>query len=312
VGSQGHRLLSSLESNPGIASLCLSVSQESQVAPGSPTCGPFGENGVYTTASGTVVNGTRAPFGPAFGSDNWYINIGNSNYNALETSLRHTSERLDLLAGYTYSKSIDNASGFGDQINPFNYNLSRSLSAFDMTHNFVLSYRYELPFDKLFTSSRLSDRLTRGWILTGITRFTTGLPVTLVEVDDLSLSGTAFAGNNPVDTPVYTPGNLEHNNPRSGRPYFNTALFTPETLGQLGNASRRFFHGPGLNDFDMSLLKNLRLTESKSLQFRAEFFNIFNHAQFLNPSGNINGNAFGLVTGANNPRIGQLGVKFLF
>ena len=312
VGTQGHRLLSSLESNPGNAALCLSVSQTSQVAAGSPICGPFGENGTYTTTSGTVVNGTRAPFGPAFGSDNWYINIGNSNYNALQANLRHTSGRLEMLAGYTYSKSLDNASGFGDQINPFDYSLSRSLSAFDMTHNFVFSYHYELPFDKLFPANAWSNRLAKGWELTGVTRFTTGLPVTLVEVDDLSLSGTAFAGNNPVDTPNYTQGNLQHNNPRSGRPYINTALFTTETLGQLGNARRRFFHGPGLNDFDMGLLKNLPLTESKSFQFRFEFFNIFNHTQFMNPNGNINSGAFGLVTQARDPRIGQVAMKFYF
>ncbi len=308
IGTQGHRLLSALESNPGIAALCLSVSQISQVAPGGPTCGPFGENGVYTTASGQVINGTRAPLGPAFASNNWYINMGNSNYNALQMSLRHAVGRLEFLAGYSYSKSLDNASGYGDQINPFNYKASKSLSAFDMTQNFVLSYRYELPFDKIGGPNRLS----KGWVITGVTRFTTGLPVTMVEVDDNSLSGTAFAGNNPVDTPDYTPGNLQFNNPRSGQPYFNAALFAPEQLGQLGSASRRFFHGPGLNNFDLALLKDLRLTESMSFQFRAEFFNVFNHAQFLNPIGNIDSTSFGDVTGAANPRIGQFAVKFLF
>jgi hypothetical protein len=177
-----------------------------------------------------------------------------------------------------------------------------------MTQNFVLSYRYELPFDKIGGPNRLS----KGWVITGVTRFTTGLPVTMVEVDDNSFSGTAFAGNNPVDTPNFTPGNLQMNNPRSGQPYFNTQLFTLENLGQLGSASRRFFHGPGINNFDMALLKDLRITESMSFQFRAEFFNIFNHAQFLNPVGNVDSTSFGYVTGAANPRIGQLAVKFLF
>jgi hypothetical protein len=83
-------------------------------------------------------------------------------------------------------------------------------------------------------------------------------------------------------------------------------------LGQLGTASRRFFHGPGLNNFDMALLKDVRLTESKSLEFRAEWFNIFNHAQFNNPHGNFLSGEFGLVTGAYPPRIGQLALKFTF
>jgi len=83
-------------------------------------------------------------------------------------------------------------------------------------------------------------------------------------------------------------------------------------LGQLGTANRQFFHGPGLNQWNIAILKNLLLTESKTLQFRVEFFNAFNHAQFTNPTGNILNGAFGIVTSARDPRIGQLGIKFNF
>ncbi len=86
----------------------------------------------------------------------------------------------------------------------------------------------------------------------------------------------------------------------------------PEAIGTLGNANRRFFHGPGTNNWDLALYKNLRLTEAKSLQFRAEFFNAFNHAQFNAPQGNIKNGSFGFVTSAANPRIGQVAIKFLF
>ncbi len=95
-------------------------------------------------------------------------------------------------------------------------------------------------------------------------------------------------------------------------PYFNTPLFTPEKLGQTGNANRRFFHGPGLNNWDMILQKNFNFTESKIVEFRAEAFNIFNHAQFQNPQGSIDSVTFGQVTAANDPRILQLGLKFHF
>jgi len=105
---------------------------------------------------------------------------------------------------------------------------------------------------------------------------------------------------------------LNFTDPRSGQPYFNTALFTRENLGYLGTANRAFFHGPGINNWDMSLQKDTRLTESKTLQLRAEFFNAFNHAQFGNPSGNISSGAFGLVTGAASPRIGQVALKLIF
>jgi hypothetical protein len=196
-------------------------------------------------------------------------------------------------------------------VNPYNYRVSKGLAAFDVRHNFVISYSYELPFDKL---SR-SNRLTRGWILTGITRFSTGLPVTISETDDQALIGDFATGINDltVDEPNRGPGRiLSNTNPRSGQAYFNTSLFTAEGLGQLGTSNRRFFHGPGINNWDMALLKNLRLTESKSIQFRGEFFNIFNHAQFHNPDGEYTDGTFGLVTSAVPPRIGQVAVKFLF
>jgi hypothetical protein len=80
----------------------------------------------------------------------------------------------------------------------------------------------------------------------------------------------------------------------------------------LGNSRRRFFHGPGLNNFDMALLKNIKFTESKALELRFEAFNVFNHAQFGNPDGEINSSQFGIVTFARDPRIMQVGAKFLF
>jgi hypothetical protein len=224
-----------------------------------------------------------------------------------------------MLLGYTYSKAIDNGSGIQNQINPVNPRFSRALSAFDLTHNFVASYHYDLPFEHLFGKHRLSS----GWTVSGITRFSTGLPVTLSEYDDRSLLGVNSAGLS-IDTPDYTPGNL-HINSNAGRlssgansvPYFNTALFSsiaghPERLGTLGTANKRFFHGPGLNNWDLALLKDTQLTESKIFQLRFEFFNAFNHAQFDNPDGNILDSTFGTITGAKDPRIGQIAAKLLF
>jgi hypothetical protein len=182
-----------------------------------------------------------------------------------------------------------------------------------------------LPIDKLPGPKRL----TNGWQISGITRFSTGLPVTLVETDDRSLLGTSFGG--PIILAVDTPnllGPVVKANPRNTNgQYFSTASFGPDTLGQEGTASRRFFHGPGINNWDMALLKNTQLTERLNLQFRAEFFNIFNHAQFLNPSGLVsytcvtvtdnascsqNTSSFGQVTAAQPPRIGQLSLKLNF
>ena len=322
VGTQGHRLLADLESNPGDPALCLSLAAQG--------CGPFAEDGTFTLPSGQVIESARTVFQNGLGSNGYFITMANSGYNALEVSLRHSTHRTAILAAYTYSKAMDNASSWGpgvsdagEQINPVNPRLSRSLSAFDLTHNFVVSYSYELPFDKLFSR----NRLTRGWIVTGITRYTTGLPITLNEQDDNSLLGTFCTGPtcSVVDTPNYTPGPLNFANPRSGKPYFNTSLFLQEgcftstcpgdgtqVYGVLGNSNRRFFHGPGIANWDLGLMKDLQITESKKLEFRAEFYNIFNHAQFDSPQGDIINSSFGFVTSARDPRIGQLAIKFFF
>jgi hypothetical protein len=94
------------------------LSNPANVAPGTATCGPFGEDGVYVTAAGQTINGTREPFSSNFGSNTNQATIGNSNYNALQVTLHHTSKRLDLLAGYTFSKSLDQSSSLGEEVNP--------------------------------------------------------------------------------------------------------------------------------------------------------------------------------------------------
>jgi Carboxypeptidase regulatory-like domain/TonB dependent receptor-like, beta-barrel len=308
VGSQGHRLIAFLAANPGNADLCLSLSQPSQVMPGTSTCGPNGEDTTYTSSSGVVVEGTR-PLGLDFSTVMWNANMANSNYNSLQTAVRHRSGSAEFLVGYTYSKCMTNASGFESSINPFNQRLSKALCLFDLTHNFVASYGYEIPFWRVVNNR---NRLTEGWVLSGITHIATGLPVPLSETDDRSLLGYN-SGAGAVDTPNVAPGRILNNtDPRSRQPYFNTSLFSFETLGQVGTANPSFFHGPGIINFDLALLKNLKLTESKFLQLRLEAFNAFNHASFMNPTGNINSGTFGLVTNARAPRILQVGAKINF
>jgi hypothetical protein len=310
VGTQGHKLLTSLEADPANQALCVSLSQLSEVAPGTQPCGPNGENGPFTAANGTAIQTTRGPFGPLIQSNAWFATLGNSGYNSFQASVRHVTGRLEFLAGYTFSKSLSNASGYGESVNPLDHN-ERSLSAFDMTNNFVVSYNYQLPFDKLGGPRRL----TQGWHLSGITRFSTGIPVTLLASDDRSLLGTNGSGPSelPIDTPNFSGGKLTFHDPRTQQPYFDTSMFSQETLGVLGTASRRFFHGPGINNWDAVLAKDTRLTEGKNLEFRAEFFNTFNHAQFiLNYADYADQANFGYVRSANAPRIIQLAIKLLF
>lgn len=314
VGAQSHHLLVLIPANPGDAAKCLSVSQASEVLPGTSTCGPFAEGGVFTKADGTTVQ-ARGPFGPLFDGITYQKTIGGSNYNALEITLKHQSHGAELLAAYTYSKSIDDSSSLSEEVNPVNPAWSRAISAFDVRHNVVLSYNVTLPFAEL---AQRRNAWTGDWVLAGITRFSTGMPVTLFNNDDTSLIGSMPNGinNNGVDTPNVAAGNLEVNrDPRNGRPAFNTALITIPSLGEEGNARRRFFYGPGMENFDMSLEKKLSLRESRTFTLRVESFNVFNHAQFFGPNavnGNPDSSNFGKVVNANAPRELQVAAKFSF
>jgi Carboxypeptidase regulatory-like domain len=336
IGSLGRHLLTVHGANPGVPGLCAGLSQPSEVAPGTPTCGPFGENNVYTRADGTVVNGTRSPFPNTVGTDAYYENMGNSNYNALELTYKRTTGPLSLLASYTYSKSLDQTSNIQEQVDPYAYHRLDGPSAFDLKHNFVVSYNYKLPLDKLFHGNRLST----GWSLSGITRFATGLPVTFTSFGDNYLVQVQNNGVNAlsIDMPIYSGGPLEINrNPRNGKPELNRDTFFPNAppytpaYGIQGNAKRRMFYGPGIDNYDMALHKTITVSEGRSLEFRLEAFNVFNHAQFYGASsvdGNIgdknvdpnnpyksnptNPGTFGYVTKAADPRIGQIAVKFVF
>ena len=315
VGSQAHHLILVYSANPGNPALCLALSQPSAVAPGSPLCGPYAEDATYTTAAGQVFHGTRGPLGSNFSNDDYQGSFGNSSYNSLQASLRHSGKRLDVMLAYTFSKSLDQASSISDPVNPFNYKLTRALSAWDLTHNLVATYEYQLPLEKL---SKHAKPLTQGWAISGITRLSSGFPVTISSDGDNSLMGSVPNGvnNHSLDLPDFTPGPLNLNsNPRNGLPYFNAALFTPNALGTPGNASRRSFHGPGMVNFDLALLRNFRLTESKALQFRLETFNTFNHAQFFGPvavNGDSDSGLFGQVVKAAPPRLAQVALKFTF
>ena len=262
-----------------------------------------------------MVNGTRSPLGANFGSNANQSTTGNSNYNSLQLSLRHTSGPLQIFASYTYGKSLDHSSNIGEEVNPTNAALSYAVSSFDIKHNFVVSYDYSLPVERIFGAT---NRWTKDWTISGITHLSTGFPITLVNNSDNSLLGANPNGvnNSGVDEPEYAPGALESNhNPRNGNSYFNTSLFSLQPLGTPGNSPRRFFYGPGSANFDMALSKKLALSESKALLFRIEAFNVFNHAQFFGPlsvDGVLGSPSFGDVVSAAPPRLLQAALKFAF
>jgi hypothetical protein len=189
----------------------------------------------------------------------------------------------------------------------------------------VVSYIWAIPFDRAFANA--PKRLTQGWQMQGITRFATGFPIQLNQGNgDVSL-----VGSSSTDMPDRI-GNVKTLNPRDANPDCPTVTgcyFIPPdpnaadpcvptvgafvqncALGTFGTANRRFFHGPGFNNTDFGILKRTRIKENLAFDIRVEFFNIFNHAQFKNPGGDISSSGFGIVGKARDPRIGQISAKF--
>ena len=309
IGALGHHLIAQYESNPGNAALCLTTTG----------CGRGGEDQTYDLGGGNFLYGTR-PYSVTsglhalgqgqnavldFASNSYTSTIANSAYNALEVTLEKRVGAVQFLGAYTWSKSLDNASAFQDSINPFNAKLSRGLSSFDVAHNFVASYVWALPGP----TAGVGKAVLGGWDFSGITRLTTGFPIGMSSGGDYSLCGCGG-----VDRPNWSGGAIQTFDPRTSGSfqYFSPSTFSGETLGVAGNAGRAFFHGPGIINFDLALHKQFRFTERIGLEYRAEFFNAFNHAQFYNPSGRVTSGTFGQVTSARDPRIMQMALKMTF
>ncbi len=301
VGSQGRRLEGVVELNPYNPQVCLST-------PGCPQnrAVEFIFPGVGTVADASI-----------FGSIGQQGTFLTSNYNALQLTIEQAMwHGLYLRGAYTYSHALDFGSSFENSqgaIVPGDFRRSYGDSAYDARHRLVLQYLYRIP-DWGFHV--LPSRLTRGWTVSGITTFQTGFPITLTESDFRSLQCTpviSFYGcwDRPqVVAPVRLLGDPRHT---TGNEWFDPSSFKRETLGTLGNAGRNFFHGPGINNWDISFWKDTAITESTNLQLRIDLFNAWNHAQFANPNGNVASSLFGHITGTRiAPRIVQLSASFSF
>jgi hypothetical protein len=310
VGSQGHRLLATYDINPGNPALCLQLA--------SAGCGPWGEDYTYQALSGQTYYGTR-PAGPisnANGAEDFSSifaiqPVASSSYNSAQIHLERKASDLQFLASYTFSKSLDNSSGFQNLLNPFCFKCDRGLSAFDARQRFVFSYTYELPL-KRFVSGGVGKKLLDGWDIAGIYTYQTGVPVHLMDSSsDNSLTGSYDF--EPADRPDVV-GPIQILDPhKSGLFFFNPNAFTTEPLGQFGNARHNMFAGPPVNNWDFIVIKRVVLKERYNFEFRSEFFNLLNHTQFYNPNGDIGAGAqFGVINLARDPRYVQFGAKLSF
>ncbi len=259
----------------------------------------------------------------------------NSSYHSLQLSAeKRMTNSLTILANYTYSKSIDDlpagagVTGFDTYSarpwdDPLRHQFDRGPSEFDHTHRFVASFVYELPH---FRESRALVRQTLGgWQYSGVVSAQTGRPFTVLQGAELSGTqigndrGTVLAGADPYgDTQCGTTVNCVS--------WLNKSSFATNAaaVGTYGTSGKNAFRMPGKYNWDMGLFKNFEFKERWKLQFRAEFFNVFNRANFFDediPSqpnlGNfqkLNGGTFGTFRAGQvgDPRIGQLALKLFF
>lgn len=345
VGSQGHRLLAVMDQNYGNAQTCLDLNlipgqscgpygeDNSYFIPAgaipagvtlhlpygpvpsvtgpnsspitlvglrpysSPLCNP-------TTGAGCAPDGV-----PVFGSIFSMQPIANSAYNSFQALVRHNySHGLQLLASYTWSKSLDTASSVEESLNPLNPASSRSLSLFDAQQRAVISYYWVLP---QFHGNLWARRVLNGWATSGITTFQSGFPIRLTSSSDRELMGSVdylSPGEPDQIAPVHI-----LNPQKSGGLYLDPASFADSALGQIGNAPRTVCCGPAIFNVDVGLHRTFAIQEKMKMEVRGEAFNLFNHTQFLNPDGNItNTSTFGYVDRARDPRLLQGVLRFVF
>ena len=312
----------------------------------------------------------RAPFqGVSIAGFGQRQTTAQSTYNSLQVSLtKRLSRGLQVLGSYTYSKSIDNASGgtantgagsdsgaiLGNQLDN---RANRGVSDFDRTQRFVLSYLWDIPQSTFAPRSRARRLLVSNWQMAGIITAMSGLPIDIVDSGAGSFYGLANGGS-PLARPSWAPGATlatATSNIRAGY-FFNplafirptvlpgqairssggTAFAGPQSATQapgtdIGNVGRNVLRGPRQINVDFSVIKRFPLRESRNIEFRAEFFNLFNHVNFANPISNLNavqssggsvnrdtgriddpGDFGRIVSTSNNPRLIQFALKLSF
>jgi hypothetical protein len=299
---------------------------------GNPTCIPAGT--LPLTGPGITLVGTRpfsapncqptaAPQGTGCPADGVPIfsnifaegTIANSNYNGLQISVEKSySHGLLFQASYTFSKAIDQGASFENELNPVNFAATRGVSLLDAKNRFVLSPVWELPVPKY---GGFKGKAFNGWGLSAIVTYQSGFPIRVQTQDDQELQSSFFFED--ANTPEVT-GKVQFTNPKTvdlaqglNHNFFNTTNINDPQPGMFGNLPHSLCCGPALSDTDMVISKKTPINERWNTEFRAEFYNTWNHTQFNNPDGNFSDSTFGqILKTREGPRVMQFGLKFLF
>jgi hypothetical protein len=289
---------------------------------------------IYVPGATAATDQARRPFQP-YGSIVQGTASGNAWYNALQLTLeKRLSHGFTILANYAWAKSLDNIPVAADVTSPMlaaqitmPYNmpnfksLDQGPSDFDYRQNLVVSYVWQLP--SLSHANPFLREVAGSWVISGITTAQSGPPLTLFAGTDQSLTGISKDSVNVVSQNFYQSGACANVAPCVN--WLVPSSFAAPALGSFGTLGKGALRGPGLFNTDAGIYKNFAIKERFTVQFRAEFFNIFNHPNFYSPSpapatgygagasgDSLNAAGFGDITAARDPRIGQLALKMTF
>jgi len=244
---------------------------------------------------------------PNFGSIGLFSSDNNSHYHSLRVALeKRLSHGFSVQGNYTWSKMIDDL-GPGGTTNPFNRRFDYGTSNDDVPHVINFSGLWQIPNLPLHG---VANSLLNGWQLSSLATWRVGFPLSVSSGKDNSLSGVGSDRADYIGGDASLPNDRPHGQLVSQ--YFNAAAFTLNAPGTFGNAGKNILRAPRFFNTDLNLLKNFKLTERASVQFRAEFFNIFNNVNFNAPQASLSSAAKSTITSAGDPRILQFALKLMF
>jgi hypothetical protein len=313
VGSHGYHEIVSLDANTPFPSVCPAAACPASLAAGT----------IYILKGAPLAN-------PALANTWSWFSEGNSSYNALEADLNHRfSHGLQFRAVYTWAKSLDNgdtlngsaaANAPGTAMDPLNLGLDYGLSTFDVRNLAVMNGSYDLPFghgqSHLAGFAGWKDKVVSGWSVDAIETLQSGFPFTPQLSFNPSNNGDTRNPVRPSFNPLFQ-GPVILGSPNQ---YFNPNAFVVPANGTYGNVGRDTFIGPGLTELDLALLKDTAINERVRMEFRAEFFNLFNSANFnipnlityTSPSGPPSSSAGVITSTATTSRQIQFGLKLIW
>ncbi|MBY0507093.1 MAG: carboxypeptidase regulatory-like domain-containing protein [Bryobacteraceae bacterium] len=274
----------------------------------------YNENVGTFQAGATRANvNNRRPYWPDFGAVRVLASVANSTYHAsVLTFERRFSRNWSVTSSYTFSKNIDSAINAGSANagvinNPYNWNSDRGLSDSHRPHAFVTSYLWDLP--RLKGQPLLLRALLGGWQNNGIVSAYSGLTFSASAGIDQSLTAN---GADRAD--IVRDWRLPSDRAKAEQilKWFEPGAFTLPREGAFGNSGRNILTGPRSINVDWGLFKQIPVREGHSVQFRAEFFNLLNHANLGLPNNNLQSAQFGRITSASGPRIIQFALKYVF